>query len=612
MATIGELLILMKADTASIARDFTKVRGDLEAFASGARKTLEGVFGGLGVGALVAGVKELFTSAMEYGVQMKNLAEKSGLSIESMSALAFAAKQSHVDLDALAIGIKRLNVNIAEGFAGQKEPARLFDALGLSLKDANGAMRPTEDILMQLADVFSRLPDGATKSALAVKLMGKSGTDMIPLLDKGVTAIKEIMAAAMQLGLVIGDDFAAKAEKMEQSLHTIGGAWTGLKNAIAGSQMDWIVTALHGLAGPTVSGAAIGMEPWKPATEGVINLSAAMKGLPTVAAETYKQFHTLTPEMAAVAAFGQQAGAGAKAAGDGIRSMLDGLLMEATALGRTTAQVKLYALEHAHASAAQMAEAQGLLATIKLWNDEAAAVARVDAARGNARDIFGADTAQWAAQMKQAAPTIEEIDADIQRLTHDTRLTDEQMQAWGLGLPPILEPAKQKMIDLDKLVQSFEVHAVDAFATAIVQGKGFTTILKQLLDEILVLITKMILFRALAAIIPGFGTAIGGTSFVNLLGFQGGGRPTPGMPIMVGEDGPEIFIPGVAGTILPNEIVRGGAGGMTLVQHNDLRGADASMEARINQRIEEMGRVSAQAAFQAYREFSRRTVLGTR
>jgi hypothetical protein len=44
--------------------------------------------------------------------------------------------------------------------------------------------------------------------------------------------------------------------------------------------------------------------------------------------------------------------------------------------------------------------------------------------------------------------------------------------------------------------------------------------------------------------------------------------------------------------------------------YNDLRGADASTEARIYQAIDEMGRQSMQGAIRAYREMSLRTIPG--
>ena len=43
--------------------------------------------------------------------------------------------------------------------------------------------------MTDLADVFASLPDSATKTALAVRLLGRSGADLIPLLNGGATRL---------------------------------------------------------------------------------------------------------------------------------------------------------------------------------------------------------------------------------------------------------------------------------------------------------------------------------------------------------------------------------------------------------------------------------------
>ena len=53
---------------------------------------------------------------------------------------------------------------------------------------------------------------------------------------------------------------------------------------------------------------------------------------------------------------------------------------------------------------------------------------------------------------------------------------------------------------------------------------------------------------------------LGGTKIGSFLGFANGGRPPVGKPSIVGERGPEIFVPRSAGTIIPNNMIGGGGG----------------------------------------------------
>ena len=66
------------------------------------------------------------------------------------------------------------------------------------------------------------------------------------------------------------------------------------------------------------------------------------------------------------------------------------------------------------------------------------------------------------------------------------------------------------------------------------------------------------------------GGIFGGTKIGGFLGFANGGRPPVGKASVVGEKGPELFVPSVAGTIIPNNSIGGG------VTNNVVVNVDAS------------------------------------
>jgi phage-related protein len=82
--------------------------------------------------------------------------------------------------------------------------------MGTSFKDAAGNVKPMSEILPGLADTFKSMPDGAEKAALATQLFGRSGTQMLPFLNKGSAGIAELTAKAQQMGLIV-DDVSAKS-----------------------------------------------------------------------------------------------------------------------------------------------------------------------------------------------------------------------------------------------------------------------------------------------------------------------------------------------------------------------------------------------------------------
>ena len=94
-------------------------------------------------------------------------------------------------------------------------------------------MRPTEAVLLDLADAFAAMPDGAEKSALAVKLFGKSGVELIPFLNQGRAGIEELKQKFKELGLEIRGDTARAAEKFNDTLDTVKQALQGIAMRIA-------------------------------------------------------------------------------------------------------------------------------------------------------------------------------------------------------------------------------------------------------------------------------------------------------------------------------------------------------------------------------------------
>ena len=111
----------------------------------------------------------------------------------------------------------------------------------------------------------------------------------------------------------------------------------------------------------------------------------------------------------------------------------------------------------------------------------------------------------------------------------------------------------------------------DSFAEVIVSGdnllEGLGNIFKDLLKHIGKMIVKALILAAVFAMIPGLGGlgATQVTGFKDILGsmmggaFADGGRPPVGKMSLVGERGPELFVPGSSGTIIPNHELGGGA-----------------------------------------------------
>lgn len=91
-------------------------------------------------------------------------------------------------------------------------------------------------------------------------------------------------------------------------------------------------------------------------------------------------------------------------------------------------------------------------------------------------------------------------------------------------------------------------------------GEKFGEFASQFLIDIVKMIAQTAILAGLLQL-TGLGTASTfGGNFMNILGFADGGRPPVGRPSVVGERGPELFVPGSSGTIIPNHALGGGGG----------------------------------------------------
>lgn len=196
-----------------------------------------------GIATAIAGVMATLEVKQSIDVldKLDEMAEKTGIATESLSGLRYAGEVAGTTFDALTTGMRKLSVNMAEAAGGGKEAAALFKAFGVAVQNSDGSLRSQEDVLLDLADKFAGYQDGAGKSAAVQKLFGKSGEDMIPILNKGREGINALTAEAKGLGAVYGGPLAADAAAFNDNLARLKLASEAAKVSLLGGLIPAIV-----------------------------------------------------------------------------------------------------------------------------------------------------------------------------------------------------------------------------------------------------------------------------------------------------------------------------------------------------------------------------------
>ncbi|MFA7278907.1 MAG: phage tail tape measure C-terminal domain-containing protein [Sterolibacterium sp.] len=266
MAIAGQLEILMRADIARISKDMADAKsivgstmGSIEKSVAQAKSAL-GLLGfGLGVGYFASLIK----GAVDLADSLNKLSQRTGVSVENLSQMQYAAKLADVSNETLTTSYKKLNISIAEGLAGDAKKIALFKSLGISTADLGNG---TQEVMMKIADAYAKASSSASstsaKVAIGNGLMGKSADEMIPLLNAGRQGIAELMNEADKLGLTISADFAAKAEEFNDNLARIKTSSQKLSIALAGELVESLGKAMKAMADASVAGGRL---------QGVIN-----------------------------------------------------------------------------------------------------------------------------------------------------------------------------------------------------------------------------------------------------------------------------------------------------------------------------------------------------
>ena len=191
-----------------------------------------GLIAGASVAALGAGLTALVMPVARVGDEFFKLSQKTGVSVEALTALNYAAKLSDVSTEGLTKALQRLSVAMFDTQVNGEEGSAALKALGVSATDVHGQIRPTEQVLLDLADKFSAMPDGADKAALAVKLFGKEGLAIVPFLNQGREGITALMEEAKRLGLVLSEDVARASEAFNDNLTRLSAIFEGVQRQI--------------------------------------------------------------------------------------------------------------------------------------------------------------------------------------------------------------------------------------------------------------------------------------------------------------------------------------------------------------------------------------------
>jgi hypothetical protein len=218
----GRAYIELATSDKALVRGLAKASARLKAFGASAARIGAGMVAASGAVAapLVASVK----SFMTLGDQLQKMAQRTGIAVEALSELKFAAERSGASVGVVEKAVKAMSKRVLDFERGLSTNVRTFDELGLSVKDLKG-LKPEEQFTL-ISDRLSKVADESRRAALAQEVFGRAGTALLPMIKDGAAGMDALRNKAKELGVVMTQTDADAAAELTD---TMGDLWTTLQ-----------------------------------------------------------------------------------------------------------------------------------------------------------------------------------------------------------------------------------------------------------------------------------------------------------------------------------------------------------------------------------------------
>jgi hypothetical protein len=497
MATVGTLIFEMAANVARLQTDMSKaqstVKGAMDSIGS-AVNTAKQALAALGIGFGMHEIASFVTSGIESVAMLERLSQRTGITVETLSALRSVAAASRTDMDSVASMVGKLDKNMLEfAQSGAGKAAKAFATLGYTQDQVREGLKNLDSFLPEFAQRLIASGEGGETVGLAMQLIGKGASQALPFLY-------ELAATHTLVGTRTAEQ-VARAHELEAEMSKVSQRTLLLKEDFA-----------IGLT-PSLMQTVEAFEKLRERGQGAVQLGETLGTVMRYAATVIGSLWIALTDMGnALGAFAAKVEALSRLDFAAVRAITEERNRQLIATNAA-----LESLEKSLTVSKEM-QAPTQIVTQSMKDRVEAARAHVELLERQAdeEDLLVKNAAK-------RAQVMEEID----------RKSDEM---------------KAKTKGVDDVARQLGMTFTSAFENAVIYGKNLSDVLKAIEQDILrIMIRQTITTPMAAAISTGLSGMFGG-------GMAEGGTVSAGMSYLVGERGPEMLTMGASsGMITPND-----------------------------------------------------------
>ncbi len=202
------------------------------------------VLAGISVGALTAFTKNAIDAVGGLG----ELADQLGVSTDALQALSLASTQAGISGEELQRGLAALTRKIADAATGEQAAEQAFARLGIAFRNTEGQARPTEAVLVDIAERLREVESPAERAAVVTSMFGdRIGQKLIPMLSQGREGLVAMTAEAIRFGTIASPELIAKADEAADKVAALSASFSAFANNMVANVAPAIVSVIDGL-----------------------------------------------------------------------------------------------------------------------------------------------------------------------------------------------------------------------------------------------------------------------------------------------------------------------------------------------------------------------------
>lgn len=197
----------------------------------------------------VRALGEAGRAAAAYADEIMEASLVTGLSTDTLQEYSYAANLIDTDLADVEKALGKNVKSMASAQAGSKAYAEAYDKLGVSVTDASGHLRSSEDVFWDCIDALGKVENETEADAIAMQIFGKSARDLNPLIEAGSAGFRDLADEAHNAGAVLDRDTLEKLGKVDDSFQRLEQQTGAFKNAVGASIAPLLGTLADGATG---------------------------------------------------------------------------------------------------------------------------------------------------------------------------------------------------------------------------------------------------------------------------------------------------------------------------------------------------------------------------